>query len=375
MVADAARVRAIAERVAAVVRAHPETNNVHLDWNEPSKVVRLEVDQNKARVVGVSSQDLSTFVNAVLTGHSVTYYRERDKLIEVRARAQPDERLDLGNLKDINIHTQSGRSIPLSQVVTLRYDFEEPIIWRRNRLPTVTVRGDIVAAVQAPDVTARIDPLLDPIRAELPDDYHIEIGGAVEESRKGQHSVAAVVPIMVIVIVTLLMIQLQNVSRMLLVLLTAPLGIIGVTLFLLRFSRAVWLRGDARRDRARRHDHAQLGDPGRSDRPGHRCRAATLAGRGGRHRAALPADRADGRGGDPGHDPARSEHLLGADGHCHHGRAAGGDLAYRVLRAGAVCGMVPPAAHARTKRADVSLSEHPSRLEISPSCAPFRMSC
>ncbi|MFO1207365.1 MAG: efflux RND transporter permease subunit [Burkholderiales bacterium] len=232
---DPARVRALAERVAAVVRAYPAANNVHLDWNEPSKVVRLEVDQNKARVVGVSSQDLSTFVNAVLSGHSVTYFRERDKLIEVRARAQPDERLDLGNLKDINIHTQSGRSIPLSQVVTLRYDFEEPIIWRRNRLPTVTVRGDVVGAVQAPDVTARIDPLLDPIRAELTDDYHIEIGGAVEESRKGQKSVAAVVPIMVIVIVTLLMIQLQSVSRMLLVLLTAPLGLIGVTLFLLLF--------------------------------------------------------------------------------------------------------------------------------------------
>jgi multidrug efflux pump len=232
---DPARVRVVAARVAAVVRAHPETNNVHLDWNEPAKVVRLEVDQNKARVVGVSSQDLSAFVNAVLTGHSVTFYREQDKLIEVLARAQRDERLDLSNLKDINIHTQSGRSIPLSQVVTLRYDFEEPIIWRRNRLPTVTVRGDIVGGVQAPDVTARIDPALDAIRAELADDYRIEMGGAVEESRKGQESVAAVVPIMVIVIVTLLMIQLQSVSRTLLVLLTAPLGLIGVTLFLLVF--------------------------------------------------------------------------------------------------------------------------------------------
>jgi multidrug efflux pump len=233
--ADPARVRAIAERVAAVVRAHPEAHNVHLDWSEPSKVVRLEVDQNKARVVGVSSQDLSAFVNAVLTGHSVTYYRERDKLIEVLARAQPDERLDLGNLKDINIYTQSGRSIPLSQVVTIHYDFEEPIIWRRNRLPTITVRGDVGGGVQAPDVTAQIDPELDPIRADLPDDYHVEVGGAVEESRKGQRSVVAVVPVMVIVIVTLLMIQLQSVSRTLLVLLTAPLGLIGVTLFLLVF--------------------------------------------------------------------------------------------------------------------------------------------
>jgi len=232
---DPARVRQIAERVAAVVRAHPAAHNVHLDWNEPSKMVRLEVDQNKARVVGVSSQDLSAFVNAVLTGHSVTFYREQDKLIEVLARAQPDERLDLRNLKDINIYTQSGRSIPLSQVVTIRYDFEDPIIWRRNRLPTVTVRGDIAGAVQAPDVTARIDPGLDPIRAGLPDDYQIEVGGAVEESRKGQRSVAAVVPVMVIVIVTLLMIQLQSVSRMLLVLLTAPLGLIGVTFFLLVF--------------------------------------------------------------------------------------------------------------------------------------------
>jgi multidrug efflux pump len=208
---------------------------VHLDWNEPSKVVRLAVDQNKARVVGVSSQDLSAFVNAVLTGHSVTYYREQDKLIEVLARAQPDERLDLGNLKDINIYTQSGRSIPLSQVATLRYDFEEPIIWRRDRLPTITVRADVVGHVQAPDVTARIDPELDPIRADLLDGYSIEVGGAVEGSAKGQRSVAAVVPVMVMVVVTLLMIQLQSVSRTLLVLATAPLGLIGVTLFLLVF--------------------------------------------------------------------------------------------------------------------------------------------
>jgi multidrug efflux pump len=217
------------------MRTHAEAHTVHLDWNEPSKVVRLAVDQNKARVVGVSSQDLSAFVNAVLTGHSVTYYREQDKLIEVLARAQPDERLDLGNLKDINIYTQSGRSIPLSQVATLRYDFEEPIIWRRDRLPTITVRADVGGGVQAPDVTARIDPELDPIRADLPADYHVEVGGAVEESRKGQRSVVAVVPVMLIVIVTLLMIQLQSVSRTLLVLLTAPLGLIGVTLFLLVF--------------------------------------------------------------------------------------------------------------------------------------------
>jgi multidrug efflux pump len=233
--ADPAQVRTIAERIAGVMRTHAEAHNVHLDWNEPSKVVRLAVDQNKARVVGVSSQDLSAFVNAVLTGHSVTYYREQDKLIEVLARAQPDERLDLGNLKDINIYTQSGRSIPLSQVATLRYDFEEPIIWRRDRLPTITVRADVVGHVQAPDVTARIDPELDPIRADLPDGYSIEVGGAVEGSAKGQRSVAAVVPVMVMVVVTLLMIQLQSVSRTLLVLATAPLGLIGVTLFLLLF--------------------------------------------------------------------------------------------------------------------------------------------
>jgi len=232
---DPARVRAIAERVAEVVRGHPAAHNVHLDWNEPAKVIRLEVDQNKARVVGVSSQDLSAFVNAVLSGYSVTYYREQDKLIEVLARAQPDERLDLGTLKDINVYTQTGRSVPLSQIARIEYGFEDPIIWRRNRLPTFTVRADVAGHVQAPDVTQQIDPRLDPLRTDLPDDYHIEVGGAVEESAKGQRSVAAVVPVMVIVIVTVLMLQLQSVSRMLLVLLTAPLGLIGVTLFLLLF--------------------------------------------------------------------------------------------------------------------------------------------
>ncbi|MGH8751191.1 MAG: efflux RND transporter permease subunit, partial [Burkholderiales bacterium] len=232
---DPAQLRKIATQVAEVMRANPHTHNVHLDWNELSKVVRLQVDQDKARVLGISSQDLSAVLNSILTGYSVTYYREKDKLIEVLARAEPNERLELGDIKDLNIPTRGGRAVPLSQIVNINYDFEEGVIWRRNRFPTLTVRADIGDNTQAPVVTAQIDPLLNSIRAQLSEDYHVEVGGAVEESAKGQASVVAVMPVMLLTVMTLLMIQLQSISRTLLVMLTAPLGLIGVTLFLLVF--------------------------------------------------------------------------------------------------------------------------------------------
>jgi len=232
---DPALVRGIAAEVAAVMRENHHVFNVNLDWNERSKVVKLDVDQDKARVLGISSQRLSGIINSILTGYSVTFYREGDKLIEVLARAEANERLELGSIRDLNIPTPSGRAIPLSQIVTINYDFEEGVVWRRNRLPTITARGDIRGNIQAPVVTAQIDPLLNPIRAKLPEGYQVAVGGAVEESAKGQASVAAVMPVTVLVMVTLLMIQLQSISRTALVLLTAPLGMIGVTLFLLLF--------------------------------------------------------------------------------------------------------------------------------------------
>jgi len=232
---DPALVRGIATEVSAVMRGNRHVFNVNLDWNERSKVVKLDVDQDKARVLGISSQRLSGIINSILTGYSVTFYREGDKLIEVLARAEANERLELGSIRDLNIPIPSGKAIPLSQIVTIQYDFEDGVVWRRNRLPTITVRGDIRGHIQAPVVTAQINPLLDPVRAKIPDGYQVAVGGAVEESAKGQASVAAVMPLTLLVMVTLLMVQLQSISRTVLVLLTAPLGMIGVALFLLLF--------------------------------------------------------------------------------------------------------------------------------------------
>ena len=232
---DFAELRRIGAQIADVMRANPNMVHVHLDWNELSKVVKLHIDQNKARLIGVASQDLSNVLNSILTGFSITDYRERDQLVEVLARAEPGERRSLEEIGSINVPTQSGKWIPLAQIATLSYGFEEGLIWRRNREPTITVQGDILGRVQAPVVSKQIDPVLDPIRKQLPAGYRIEVGGAIEESARGQQSVNAVMPIMLLTVVTLLMLHLQSMQKTLLVLLTAPLGLIGVTLFLLVF--------------------------------------------------------------------------------------------------------------------------------------------
>ena len=233
---DIPTVRRIAFDVATIVRANPNAQNVHLDWNEQVKNIRLEIDQNKARVIGVSSQGLSTVLNSILTGFSITQYREKDKLIEVLARAETAERLDPGKLSEINVPTQSGKWIPLAQIAKIEYGFEEGIIWRRNRQPSVTVRADIRGDVQAPVVSKQIEPELDALRAKLPEYYRIEMAGAIEESAKGENSIIAVMPFMLIAVLTLLMIQLQSFQKTIMVLLTSPLGLIGVAFILLTWN-------------------------------------------------------------------------------------------------------------------------------------------
>ncbi|TLY46876.1 MAG: efflux RND transporter permease subunit, partial [Gammaproteobacteria bacterium] len=232
---DIPTVREIARKVADVMRNNPTLRNVNLDWEEPSKVVRLAIDQERARVLGVSSQDLANFLQSSLSGVPVTYYRERDQLIEVSLRGPVDERARLSLLESLAVPTPSGTSVPLKQIATVSYGFEEGIIWRRNRLPTVTVRGDIYGTTTAPTVTAQVQPQLEAIRAAMPPGYLLTVGGAVEESAKGQGSVNAGMPLFLIVVLTLLMVQLRSFARVALVFLTAPLGLIGVTLFLVVF--------------------------------------------------------------------------------------------------------------------------------------------
>jgi multidrug efflux pump len=229
--------REIANQVAVVMRANPHTNNVQLDWNEQSKVIRLEIDQAKARVLGVSSQELALFLNTALNGVGATYYREKDKLIEVMLRGAPEERGQLALLENLSVPTASGKRVPLAQVVKLHYEFEEGIIWRRDRLPTITVRADIYGDIQAPLVSGEIETKLDAIKASLSNGYLIQTGGAVEESAKGSKSIAAGMPLFVLVVLTVLIFQLRSFQRVLLVVLTAPLGMIGVTVFLLLFHK------------------------------------------------------------------------------------------------------------------------------------------
>ncbi|MDY7559317.1 efflux RND transporter permease subunit [Pseudomonas sp. 10B1] len=228
-------VRALARKVADKVRENPRVSNVHLDWEEPSKVVHLNVDQDRARALGVTTADLSRFLQSSLTGSSVSQYREDDELIEILVRGTADARKDLASLASLAIPTANGTSIVLSQVATLEYGFEEGIIWHRNRLPTVTVRADIYGKEQPATLIQQILPTLDTVRAELPDGYLLEVGGTVEESERGQRSVNAGVPLFIVVVLTLLMLQLRSFSRVAMVFLTAPLGLIGVTSFLLVF--------------------------------------------------------------------------------------------------------------------------------------------
>ena len=225
-------VRKLALEVADQVRRNSSVTNVNLDWQEPSKVVRLVVDQDRARSLGVSSEQLAGFLRGSLSGGHVSYYRENKELIEVLLRGPPDEREKLSLLGSLSVPSSNGTNVPLSQIATLEYGFEEGIIWHRDRLPTVTVRGDIYGDQTPPSVTAQILPTLDAIRAKLPAGYLLETGGTVEDSAKGQDSVNAGMPLFVFVVTTLLMLQLRSFSRVAMVWLTAPLGLIGVSLFL-----------------------------------------------------------------------------------------------------------------------------------------------
>ena len=229
---DPARLQAIALDVRAAMRANRHVRNVSENWGNAAKEVSVTVDQDKARLLGLSSEDVATSVQTVLQGLVVTQYREGTDLIPVVARATGPERRDLAGLAEMAI-TVGSRSVPLGQVARVAYGQEMPTIWRRNRTPMIAVRGDIADGTQAPVVTGEILPTLDAIKAGLPAGYRIETAGAVEESAKGQASVNAVMPLMILTMVTLLMVQLQSFGRVALVILTAPLGLIGVSAALL----------------------------------------------------------------------------------------------------------------------------------------------
>ncbi|UYN93068.1 MAG: efflux RND transporter permease subunit [Enhydrobacter sp.] len=234
---DPREVRAVAEKVRQVFKADPDTRDINFDWNEMAKTVRLQVDQSKARALGVDSQLLGNTLQTLLSGIVVTQYRDGTESIDVVARAVPGERLSLEGLEAINLRTANGGIVPLSQLATLHFELEEPILWRRNKELLMTVRAGVVDGVQGPDVAARLDKALAPLRRELPPGYRIEVGGDSEESAKSQGSIFKMMPLMAFLMVLFLMLQLRSFSKLALVMLTAPLGMIGVVLFLLAFGQ------------------------------------------------------------------------------------------------------------------------------------------
>ncbi|WP_419690756.1 efflux RND transporter permease subunit [Burkholderia theae] len=234
---DIATVRGIAEKVADKMRADARTRNVQFDWDEPAeRSVSFEIDQLKARQLGVTSEDVSSFLAMTLSGYTVTQYRERDKLIDVDLRAPKRERIDPSQLAGLAIPTPHG-PVPLGTIGHVRDTLEYGVIWERDRQPTVTVQADVRGEAPSIGVTRTIDGTLATLRATLPTDYRIEIGGAAEESMKGQTSINAQMPLMIIAVLTLLMIQLKRFSRTFIVVLTAPLGLIGVVAALLLFGK------------------------------------------------------------------------------------------------------------------------------------------
>ncbi|MDE2362188.1 MAG: efflux RND transporter permease subunit [Hyphomicrobiales bacterium] len=227
MGSDPSEVRGIAYRVREIMRADPAVRDPHLDWNERTPSVRLELDQDRARAMGLTPQDLANSLQMLVSGATVTTVREGTEKVDVVARATKSERADLGHIGDLSVTTRSGASAPVSQVARIVYEHEDAILWRRSRDTIITVRADVADGVQPPDVSNRIWTQLADIRAQLAPGYRIEMGGAVEESTKANSALASIFPVMILVMLTIVMTQLQNFTRLALVMMSAPLGIIG----------------------------------------------------------------------------------------------------------------------------------------------------
>ena len=229
-------VRQISDQVAGIMRRDPDTTNVQFDWDQPAeRSVHFEVDQTKARQLNITSQDIDNYLDMSLSGYTMTRFRERDKLIAVDLRAPPQDRVDPSQIERLAIPSPAGVAVPLAALGRFSYGLEYGVVWERDRQPTITVQSDVQHGAQGIDVTKRIDQALARLHAQLPVGYRVEIGGSVEENRKAQSSINVQMPLLAVAVFTFLMIQLQSFSRVLMVVLTAPLGLIGVVLALLMF--------------------------------------------------------------------------------------------------------------------------------------------
>ena len=232
---DHTQVRRLAGEVADVMRATPEVGNVHDDWLEPVPSVKLEIDQDRARALGVTSQSVRRALQTMLSGFQVGEFRDGDETVKVLLREPSDTRNLLTVLDNVYVKTTAGASVPLRQVAGFNLVLEPGIQWRRDRLPSITVRGVVPDSVQSADVAKAVFAKLKPLRDSLSADYRIELQGAVEESATSQTSINEKMPVMLLVVLLLLMIQLQHFGKTLMVLATAPLGLIGAAAALLVF--------------------------------------------------------------------------------------------------------------------------------------------
>ncbi len=234
---DIQQVRDIALRLGSIVASDADARQVNYDWMEPARRVRINIDQDQARLLGLSSQALAGVLNSVVTGSTVTQLRDGIYLVDVIARATDEQRVSLSTLRNVQVPLTNGRTVPLSQLATFSFEQEYPLIWRRDRVPTLTVQADVAGGALPESVVAALAPAVEKLNASLPESYHIAVGGTVEESANSQASVVAVVPLMLLLMVTFLMIQLQSFSRLFLVLAVVPMAMTGVVAALLIFQR------------------------------------------------------------------------------------------------------------------------------------------
>jgi multidrug efflux pump subunit AcrB len=230
---DLAQVREIALRLAQVVASNPQARKVNFDWIEPAREVRIRIDQDEARQLGLSSQALAGVLNTVVSGASISQVRDDIYLVDIIVRATDEQRVSLSTLSAMQVPLPGGRTVPLSQFASFEYTQDYPVVWRRDRVPTLIVQADVVPGALPETVINALSPAVEALNKSLPAAYNIAVGGTVEESKKSQASVIAVVPLMLLIMITVLMIQLQSFQRLFMVLGVAPLGVIGVVAALL----------------------------------------------------------------------------------------------------------------------------------------------
>ena len=329
--------RHYAEEVMDVLRGSGLVRNVNYDWAEKSKELRIVVDQDRVRQAGLSSEQLANALNRVISGSTVTQVRDLIYLVDLVVRAKADERSSIEALTNLQITTPTGATVPLRELATFQYELDEGYVWRRGRLPTITVQAEPLPGVEPSLVNQRITAALETVRASMPAGTLLEVGGTVEKSDQSNAAILAQVPLMIALMLTALMVQLGSFRQLALVISVAPLGLIGVVAALLITGTPmgfIAILGSIALAGMIIRNSVILVAPDRA-RAGAGCRS--LAGGDRRDQAQVPADHADRRRSNPRHDPDHARRVLGADGLCHRRRSRRRHRAHTRLPPGPLC--------------------------------------